>query len=62
PEQCAAFGDYLNDLEMFRAVKYSYAMENAHPALFEAAAYRAEANTAYGVTKKLRELLDRGLI
>ena len=62
PEKCAAFGDYLNDLEMLRAVKYSFAMENAHPALFEAAAYRAAANTACGVTKKLRELLDEGMI
>ena len=62
PENCAAFGDYLNDLEMLRAVKYSFAMENAHPSLFEAAAYRAEPNTAYGVTKKLRELLDAGKI
>lgn len=62
PENCAAFGDYLNDLEMLKAVKYSFAMENAHPALFEAANYRAEANTAYGVTKKLRELLDAGRI
>ncbi|MBP5199607.1 MAG: HAD family phosphatase [Schwartzia sp.] len=62
PEACAAFGDYLNDLEMLRNVKFSFAMENAHPALFEAAAYRAPANTACGVTKKLRELLDEGMI
>ena len=62
PENCAAFGDYLNDLEMLRAVKYSFAMENAHPALFETAACRAPANTAYGVTQKLRELLDAGKI
>ncbi len=62
PENCAAFGDYLNDIEMLRAVKYSYAMENAHPALFQAAAYRAEANTVYGVTRKLRELMDAGMI
>lgn len=62
PENCAAFGDYLNDLEMLKAVKYSFAMENAHPALFEAANYRAPANTAYGVTKKLRELLDADMI
>ncbi len=62
PEACAAFGDYLNDLEMLRAVKYSFAMENAHPALFETAACRAPANTAYGVTQKLRELLDAGKI
>ena len=37
-------------------------MENAHLALFEAANYRAPANTAYGVTKKLRELLDADMI
>lgn len=62
PNNCAAFGDYLNDLEMLRAVTYSFAMENAHPALFEAANYRAPANTAYGVMLKLRELLNEGLI
>ena len=62
PENCAAFGDYLNDLEMLRAVKYGFAMENAHPALLAATPYRAPANTAYGVTKKLRELLDEEMI
>ncbi len=62
PENCAAFGDYLNDLEMLKAVKYSFAMENAHPALFEAAAYRAEPNTVYGVTKKIRDLLAADMI
>ena len=62
PENCAAFGDYLNDLEMLRAVKYGFAMENAHPEVLAAAPYRAEANTAYGVTKKIRELLDEGRI
>lgn len=29
-DNCMAFGDYLNDLEMLQAVKYSYAMANAH--------------------------------
>ena len=62
PENCAAFGDYLNDLEMLRAVKHSYAMENAHPALFEAAKNRAPSNTEHGVTKTLRALLDEGKI
>ena len=47
---------------MLRAVKYGFAMENAHPAVFEQAAYRAPANTAFGVTKKLRALLDAGMI
>ena len=62
PEHCAAFGDYLNDLEMLRAVKYGFAMANAHAAVLAAAPYRAEANTAYGVTKKLRALLEEGWI
>lgn len=62
PAQCAAFGDYLNDVEMLRAVRYGFAMANAHPAARAAAAYRAEANTRYGVTKKLRELLSAGRI
>lgn len=29
PEECAAFGDQMNDYEMLKAVKYSYAMSNA---------------------------------
>ena len=62
PENSAAFGDYLNDIEMLRAVKYGYAMENSHPEVFSAAKYRAESNAAHGVTKKLRELLDAGMI
>ena len=28
PDECAAFGDYLNDVEMLQAVTYSFAMEN----------------------------------
>ncbi|MCF3110118.1 HAD family hydrolase [Niabella sp. CC-SYL272] len=31
------FGDYLNDLEMMRVAKYSYAMKNAHPGIIDAA-------------------------
>jgi hydroxymethylpyrimidine pyrophosphatase-like HAD family hydrolase len=30
-EQTAAFGDYLNDLEMLGAAHWSYAMADAHP-------------------------------
>ena len=33
PEECAAFGDYMNDYEMIQAVGYGFAMANAHPEL-----------------------------
>jgi hydroxymethylpyrimidine pyrophosphatase-like HAD family hydrolase len=26
-----AFGDYMNDIEMLKNSKFSYAMQNAHP-------------------------------
>jgi hydroxymethylpyrimidine pyrophosphatase-like HAD family hydrolase len=37
PEQTMAFGDYLNDIEMLKNARYSYAMENAHPSVKEVA-------------------------
>jgi len=57
PEECAAFGDYLNDFELLQAVKYSYAMENAHHELKEVARGEAPSNEHYGVMQVLRKLL-----
>ncbi|MBQ9365008.1 MAG: HAD family hydrolase [Schwartzia sp.] len=62
PDECASFGDYLNDIEMLRAVRYGFAMENAHDEAKRAARYSAPRNTEYGVMTKLRELMDKGLI
>ncbi|MCM0621201.1 Cof-type HAD-IIB family hydrolase [Nocardioides bruguierae] len=59
PAQTAAFGDYLNDLEMLRAVDLSFAMAEAHPAVVEAAAYRAPSFRDHGVLTVLEELLAR---
>ena len=56
--QTMAFGDYLNDLEMLRAVEHSYAMANAHPAVLRAARHVAPANTEDGVLATLREVFD----
>ena len=61
-EECAAFGDYLNDVEMLEAVGHSFAMANAHPAVKRAALEEVPPNTEYGVMRKLRELLDDGRI
>ena len=62
PEECAAFGDYLNDLEMMGAVGYSFAMQNALPDVKRAARFTARSNADNGVIEKLQELLDKQLI
>ena len=49
PEECAAFGDYENDLELMDAVAYSFAMENALPEVKERARYTAPSNREHGV-------------
>lgn len=36
-DETMVFGDYLNDYEMMKEAKYSYAMKNAHPQLKEIA-------------------------
>jgi hydroxymethylpyrimidine pyrophosphatase-like HAD family hydrolase len=52
-----AFGDYLNDLEMMQQAHHSYAMENAHPAIKEAARFQAKSNDEKGVFEVLNELI-----
>ncbi|WP_229053097.1 Cof-type HAD-IIB family hydrolase [Aeromicrobium sp. Leaf350] len=55
--QTAAFGDYLNDLEMLDAADLSFAMANAHPEVMARARYTAPSNTDLGVVTTLRALL-----
>ena len=62
PEECAAFGDYLNDYEMMQSVYYSYAMANAHPKLKEVARFEAPSHKEYGVMQQIRAFIDQGLI
>ncbi|MBC3186864.1 HAD family phosphatase [Corynebacterium sp. zg-331] len=52
-----AFGDYLNDLDMLRAAGTSYAMDNAHPLIKEAADRLAPPHTEAGVLRVLEELI-----
>lgn len=49
-----AFGDGMNDLEMFEAVDYAVAMDNAVPALKEKAAFITANNNEDGIAKGLR--------
>lgn len=57
PEECMAFGDYLNDTELLRAAHYSYAMENAHPRIRETARFLAKSNRENGVMQAIRTVV-----
>ena len=61
-EECAAFGDYLNDYEMMKAVGWSFAMANAHPDLKKIARCTTVGNDEAGVLVGIRKLIDEGLI
>ena len=62
PDECAAFGDYLNDAEMMSSVYYSFAMENAHPQIKRLARYQTSSNADHGVIKGIKRLIDEGLL
>ena len=57
-EETVAFGDYLNDIELFQHSGYSYAMENAHQEVKAVATHHAGSNDELGVEKVLEELLN----
>jgi len=57
PEQTMVFGDFLNDLEMMDAAKYSFAMDNAHATLRERATYLAPMNSENGVVRTISSIL-----
>lgn len=55
--QTAAFGDYLNDIELLRAADWSYAMAEAHPDVVAVARHRAPSHRDHGVVTVLEQLL-----
>lgn len=55
--QTAAFGDYLNDLQLLQAADWSYAMADAHPDVVAVARYRAPSNADAGVITAIEDLL-----
>lgn len=57
PEQCAAFGDGENDIEMLKYCGHSYAMENAPKNVKKAAKYICPANEEDGVLVTLEKIL-----
>ncbi|KQT18191.1 sugar phosphatase [Chryseobacterium sp. Leaf404] len=59
PEETMAFGDYLNDIEMLKNARYSFAMKNAHPSVKEAAKFEACSNDSFGVTETIKNYLNQ---
>lgn len=57
PDECMAFGDYLNDYELLQSVTHSYAMKNAHPDLKAIAKHIAPSNDEDGVMRVIKETL-----
>ena len=58
PEQCAAFGDGGNDIEMLNYCGYSYAMENALQNVKDAAKYICPSNEEDGVLVTLEKIFS----
>lgn len=57
-EETMVFGDYMNDIEMLKLAKYSFAMKNAHPSVKEVARYEAPSNDEDGVLQIIKQLLE----
>lgn len=57
PEECAAFGDQMNDYELLQHVQYSYAMANAVDPIKDIAYEVILSNDEQGVIQKIKEIL-----
>lgn len=57
-DECMAFGDQMNDYELLKEVKYSYAMANAVDSIKDIAYKVILSNEEQGVFKKLHEYLE----
>ena len=55
PEECAAFGDAINDIEMLTTVKYGVAMGNAPHEVKSRVNYVTDTNDNNGVAKFLKK-------
>lgn len=57
PAQTAAFGDFHNDISMFKYADWSFAMANAHADVVAEARYIAPSNNEDGVGQVVRTLI-----
>lgn len=54
--EIAVFGDFYNDLSLFREAEHSYCMANGDPGVKQYARYIAPSNDEYGVTELLKKI------
>jgi hydroxymethylpyrimidine pyrophosphatase-like HAD family hydrolase len=59
-EDCAAFGDHMNDLQLFSCCAHTFAPENAYPPIKALATEIIPSNRERGVPKTLQKLFDQG--
>lgn len=57
-EECAAFGDHMNDYEMLLASGSAYVTANAYPPLKALIGEEIPSNADFGVIRKLKEIFD----
>ena len=57
--ECAAFGDQMNDYEMLQQVKYAYAMSNAVSPIRDVAYEVIGSNDEQSVILKIKEILNK---
>ena len=57
PDECAAFGDQMNDFELLQQVKYGYAMSNAVQPIKDIAYEVIGSNDEQSVIKKIKEII-----
>ena len=57
-EECAAFGDHMNDLEMLEECAHAYVTENAYPPLKKRIRNTVASNAEDGVYRKILEILN----
>ena len=58
-EETLVLGDYNNDLEMMEQAHFSYAMQNAHPNVAQAARYSTKSNNEEGCGRCTVKSLSR---
>lgn len=56
-DECAAFGDHMNDYEMLKESGHPYVTANAYPPLKDIIGEEIPSNADFGVIKKLKEFL-----
>jgi Cof subfamily protein (haloacid dehalogenase superfamily) len=59
-EETMVFGDYYNDIEMFKMAHYSYAMANAPKGVKDHAKFLARSNNENGVIRVIKDIVLDG--